>query len=544
MVNALSVIESRQEQIDALYHRIFGASESRQTASKAADVPSFRSTEPDEVIIARLSPPSDDLFATGAFQKYPEYPSHSEARLALLNALAFCVGPDADRIDQVYRLSALYDTDHEQKWDRLGEHEIDLALKGRTEHSYHSGVLLNGYHRNGSSGQEGVPADEDGENMPDPPFVPGQLASDVVPQNIDWIRPGWIALRANTVLQGAPQRGKSAYWCDLVAHVTTGKPWPDGAAGFGPADVLVLFGEDTLPHIIVPRLIAAGADLTRVRCLSIMNRDKQGHRRILSLPDDFSVVHAAIQSMRNLKLVVFDPLDAFLTDKLDTHRNHPVRRMIAQLDDFAQQCTLAVVYVRHLNKQTTNTDPLSRGMGSVAWGAAARSVITFGVHPQNPALRVIVNDKSNWSRDTPKSQVFAFEDVNVGLDQHGKELHAPRIRWTGDEIDIDGHELLASELKPSTKIGTAITVLVRLLRERWQLASAVIAHARTEHVNENALTRARKDLEMKSQLVKHKDVQGWIWYLPGTVTPDWNPQDDPAVHEELRRWKRIEARVS
>jgi len=58
-----------------------------------------------------------------------------------------------------------------------------------------------------------------------------------------------------------------------VANVTTGRPWPDGTEGTQVGSVIMLTAEDCLDQIIVPRLIAAKADLDRVHILKNIRKD-------------------------------------------------------------------------------------------------------------------------------------------------------------------------------------------------------------------------------------------------------------------------------
>ena len=528
VVNGLSVIETRTDQIITVYRQTFGASGSKHT-NPTPDLPSFHSSETDEVIIARLDWPSDDLFATGDWSKYPDLcPSHSEARMRLLNALAFGAGPDPDRIDHVYRRSALYDLDveHKNKWRRLGDSEIAKVLAGRS--LYHGDIVgLNGHHRNGANGHNDNPEDEDAEDKPKPPFVPGVRAIDVRIEPIRWVWRGRVPLRGSTIGQGSPDIGKGVFFADLVARVTTGRPFADGSPPYGPCGVLIMYGEDEASTIIVPRLKAAGADMSYVQFLAVMNKNEQGTEAVLSLPEHFSIVHAALNGLPNPRLIVVDPIGNFLTGKLDTHKSHPVRRLIAQLDNLAQTRDLAVFYIRHLTKESTNTNPLSRGMGSVAWGAAARGVLTFGKHPNNPALRVVTCNKNNWSAKTPKPLVYSFEEVDLGEgtmpDGVKEHVRAPRVKWEDIEIEITGEELLAAENKPTTKVANATDLLLRHLRDKWVLVRTIEAAAAMEHVNKLALFRARGMLGVKTQLVKVKKASAWVWWLPSAVVPDWNP---------------------
>jgi hypothetical protein len=107
-------------------------------------------------------------------------------------------------------------------------------------------------------------------------------AEDVIPKNIDWLWFGHLALNTLELLAGSPGAGKSQIQDSCVACVKTGITWPDGANGQGRRSVIMLTAEDTLDDTLVPRLIAAGADLTRVRFLKSIHKDDKDRMFLLA----------------------------------------------------------------------------------------------------------------------------------------------------------------------------------------------------------------------------------------------------------------------
>jgi hypothetical protein len=97
-------------------------------------------------------------------------------------------------------------------------------------------------------------------------------ASAVPPQNVTWLWEGHLPGNSLEMLAGLPDAGKSQIQCQYVASVTAGRPWPDGANGQAPRNVIMLTAEDTLKDILIPRLIAANANLDRVHILKSIRR--------------------------------------------------------------------------------------------------------------------------------------------------------------------------------------------------------------------------------------------------------------------------------
>src|SRR5881397_2909601 len=91
-----------------------------------------------------------------------------------------------------------------------------------------------------------------------------RAASQIVARPVAWLWPGRLALGKLAILDGDPGVGKSLLTLDLCARLTTGRPFPDGNLGPGPASAIVVNGEDAAADTIVPRLHALGADLHRV----------------------------------------------------------------------------------------------------------------------------------------------------------------------------------------------------------------------------------------------------------------------------------------
>jgi hypothetical protein len=94
--------------------------------------------------------------------------------------------------------------------------------------------------------------------------MPIKPANQVVVQPLSWLWPDRIPLGKLVLLDGDPDLGKSLIALDLCARLSTGRLFPDGRPGPGPANALVLSAEDSAHDTVVPRLRQLGADLGRV----------------------------------------------------------------------------------------------------------------------------------------------------------------------------------------------------------------------------------------------------------------------------------------
>ena len=260
----------------------------------------------------------------------------------------------------------------------------------------------------------------------------GKLLSGVEPEKVSWLWPSWLALGKLALVDGDPGLGKSAMTLDLAARVSAGRAFPDGA-GAKPAGVVLLSAEDGLADTIRPRLDAAGADTSKILSLATVP-DEDGHDRLLSIPEDLRLIEKGIRRV-GARLVVVDPLMAFLSGNTNSHRDQDVRRALAPLAGLAERTGAAVLVVRHLNKAAAN-NPLYRGGGSIGIIGAARMAFVVGKDPQDEDSRVLASTKNNLAMP-PTSLMFALEEAESGavrVDWLGTPMYPPKTYWPRHRI--------------------------------------------------------------------------------------------------------------
>lgn len=150
------------------------------------------------------------------------------------------------------------------------------------------------------------------------------LAKDVKPEKIDWIWPGRLARGKVTILDGDPAQAKTSVTIDLAARISTGTAMPHEQLRRTPAGAVIVNYEDGAADTIVPRLIAAGADLSRIIIFDL------NAAPTISDPEDLKMIEDAIKAVDAIYLVV-DPLMAGVSDKADSHNDHKMRRALRPL---------------------------------------------------------------------------------------------------------------------------------------------------------------------------------------------------------------------
>ena len=258
--------------------------------------------------------------------------------------------------------------------------------------------------------------------------------SDIEARKLEWLWPERIPLGKLTCIAGDPGLGKSLVTIAITATITSDNEikWPDGC-GYAPhGSVILLSAEDDDGDTIKPRLIAAGANTEKVFSFDSVIYEDNGKRRGFTIDRDFEKLEQAIIAIKDCRLVVIDPISAFM-GKIDSHNNSDVRGVLSLLSDIAQKQRVAVLYVTHLNKG--DGAPMARVTGSGAYVAAARSVMLVGPDPDNTRRRVVAMLKAN----------LAKESDGVAYEVRSNEDDLPVVQWEPGSIDIRASDILSSE---------------------------------------------------------------------------------------------------
>lgn len=330
--------------------------------------------------------------------------------------------------------------------------------------------------------------------------------SEVAPEPLDWLWPGYIPAAMLTILDGDPGLGKSLLTLELAARVTHGRPLPADSwvATRAPRGVVLLSAEDDLAHTIRPRLDAAGADPDRVAVVVIRERDGMTREPAITAAD-LQAVERAIREV-DAALLIIDPLVAYLSDDVNPNRDHDVRRALALLADLAERTGAAVLAVRHLRKAGAD-NPLYRGGGSIGIIGAARSGLLVARDPDDPSglRRVLAVTKSNLG-PLPPSLVFALETV--------PEAMQPHVAWQGESSRRAAELLATARPGEQSPLEDACDFLRELLSGGSMPATQVRAAAAAAGISARTLDRAKGRLRVRS--VRPAGFTGpWHWALPG-----------------------------
>ena len=276
-------------------------------------------------------------------------------------------------------------------------------------------------------------------------MVPMLCYEDIEQTSVEWLWFPYIPFGKLTIIQGNPGEGKTYFAMMLTAACTNRKLFPN-MEDIEPFNVIYQTAEDGMGDTIKPRLVEAGADLSRVMVID-------DTEEALTLSDDR--IEKAVRQ-NHVRLVIIDPVQAFIGADVDMKRANEVRSVFRKLGMIAEKTGCAIVLIGHLNK-SSGTQSTYRGLGSIDIMAAVRSLIFIGKVRKDPTTRVLIHEKSSLA---PPGETMAFK---LG-DEEG-------FRWVGayeisaDEL-LDGKEGKATE----TKLERGAKLIRELLADKKEIS--------------------------------------------------------------------------
>lgn len=315
-----------------------------------------------------------------------------------------------------------------------------------------------------------------------------------------WVWKKRIALGTLALVAGLPSAGKSTlvYW--LVAQVTNGELY--GEFYGKPKDVIICATEDDYAITIKPRLLAAGANVDKIFRIEITSGEEVVEG--LNLVEDLETLRMAAQDL-DIGLLVLDPLMSRLGGKLDSHKDAEVRVALEPLTHIARECQFAVIGLMHFNKGG-GTNWQSLLMGSVAFGAVARSVHIVTSDPEDPRKRIFGTEKNNLGPVSGPSDydlntwIYSLGVTEIKAEDGDPEpVETTYVVWEGNSEKTVEDAIIAGKKKDSsdnakeTKYDQAVTFLSQTFKEHGgkTLKSTILKMAKGH--SEPTLRRAMRE---------------------------------------------------
>jgi len=344
---------------------------------------------------------------------------------------------------------------------------------------------------------------------------------------IPWLWPNRIVANNVNVFSGEPDQGKSLCWTDLVARVTTGRDFPDCSNDLGgPVDVVVMASEDDIGSTIIPRLIAAESDLTRVH-FAVVTENVSGtiSEGVAALDRDLPTLNTLLEQLKqtgvSVALIVVDPIIAFIGDA-DPNKDKEVRPIFTRMKSFSKKNGLAWLTVNHLNKNS-NATSINRTSGAKSFVSAPRASWMFAADPDNPERRLMMKGKGNLVKQGLKTLAYRIVETFIQvkgkpfLDSKLRPVGVPRIQWDGESEHI-ADDVLQSAADPTSKRSLKAEELIQKLFNQSPmgvvLASDVYNAGECESPSIPADKLRRAKTKVKVEVFRF--LERWYWAKSAT----------------------------
>ncbi len=332
----------------------------------------------------------------------------------------------------------------------------------------------------------------------DEEFVPLQAIrmSDVQAEAVTWLWEPFLALQTFNLLEGEEGIGKTFLVCAIACAIASGKGLPLVTEGkhIEESNVLLISAEDSLSHVLKPRLEAMRAPCDKIIAIDqAFTFDAKGLIQLSAVLDEYDP-----------RLVVVDPLFSY-TGRINLDRDNDIRAITDQLKRLAEKHNCCIVGIRHIGKSKGLGDSRNAGLNGVGWRASARSALLIGKDPENERVRALCQTKNNLALKFEKSLGFEIRDGQFG--------------WTG-ESDLSASTML-SALRVETpeeknEKHDAVAFLRDILSGGEMSVDKVFAEAKKIRISDKTVQRAKSTLGVKS--VKYGGTfggnKGWFWKLP------------------------------
>ena len=331
---------------------------------------------------------------------------------------------------------------------------------------------------------------------------------------VDWLWPGRFARGKFGLIAGLPDMGKGQIAAFIVAAVTNALEFPCGEGAAPQGNVIWFNAEDSMKDTVIPRLVAAGADLKRVHFVSGTRVD--GEEKTFSLVTDLPLLRKSIKQIGNVVLTMIDPVSAYLgVNKVDSRSASDVRSILTPLKDLAEEMHIAVIGIAHFNKKDDIKSALLRVSDSIAYVAAARHVYAVIDDPEIKDTKLFVKAKNNLARDI-KALRYGIGVKTVGYDDKlGVDINAPYIVWHPQHVEITANEAMQAA-GGSSVAQEAKEFLREKLESGPKKAEDLIEEAGQEGIGVRTLKRIKKELGIRSR--REGGSSGtWFWELPTTA---------------------------
>lgn len=433
---------------------------------------------------------------------FPDLSAAVQSLLVMLGIQSIC---DVNFMEQEFLKSKLYnDTHWKGKWDRLRASELEKAIGHAREH-------LAKRRETRSKAFEDKPEYDWKLDL-------GNFES-VETEVLNWLWEGKIPLGNVTIFAGDPGQGKSLMALDLACRGSSCNPFLDGVNCNETFETLLLSDEDHRTAIIKPRLLVAGAVVSKIHYIAqVEGRDETGtvkETRQVDLQADLDRIRTLLANRPAIKLVVIDPLSNYMGEKSLFH-DQEMRSVLMPINALAQDMGIAVICIMHNSKQTGRT-ALAKIGASLGGVGVVRIAWSFVQDGENRLMLLAKKNLGDFAG-------IEYTTEGVKLMIGDKETEQARMKFIKISKAKIENVLNSSEDQEERKDKPASSLLRKMIPAGGRcLAKLIYEEAEKLGINERTLRRAVSSLEIIGEGAKMKpESYYWRWpdSKPGSQKPE------------------------
>jgi AAA domain len=339
-------------------------------------------------------------------------------------------------------------------------------------------------------------------------------------EEIQWLYPNRIPKGAPSLYVGKPGNAKSLSVTDLAARKSSGAKFHECENPDPPMKVLMYAGEDPIKQVVIPRLVAAGADLKNMKLLdgkSFKVIDQEGNlidKREIDLSQDIPVINQIALDYPDVGLIILDPITGVFGNK-NTNRDDDMRPIVNELRDMCEKRNLTIVMVAHTNKKT-DAAAIHQIQGCSSMAALPRAAWLFTRDPESDDqhAHMMTCIKGNW---TDKKDGLKLYTKAVPVE--GLKTEYPMVVWgesTSMQADDANQALKEKRETKADKRELAKTMILTLIGKEPMPSKDIYDALRGAGITDKTGERAAQDLTDDGLIIRRQKPgqKGWWMAVP------------------------------
>jgi hypothetical protein len=354
--------------------------------------------------------------------------------------------------------------------------------------------------------------------------------SDIESDVQEWLWSHRIPKGALTNLSGDADNGKSMVLYDILARISSGADFPDGAAnpyGGKPQKVILLFSEGSLKTTVKPRMTVMGANMSNVLTLKSVSikGEKDETKRQFYLKNDLDLLRKVLQQDPSIALIGFDPLTNYLGDDCNMNKSQDVRRVLTPLCEVAEEFGVTIIAIIHFSKNI-DMNAIHRTGGAAALVEVPRAAwcCIKDDDPENAENFIFARIKNNLGKRTGGLS-YRIEETFITI--KGRQVSQPKLIW-GARNDKSADDLLSMQNVPEMKgVAKAKAWLEELFKDgKARKSTWVYATALAQGITGDCIKKANRVLRTETK----KDAERWYMRRRQGESVPWTYVNDLDDH--------------